>query len=96
MSDKIYNVKITDTETNQEICNVYTSVIFVAMDGNGDDDITTVAGAHCTTAHVGDIIIAALEGLRGMATQTSAGEWLFAASLRKFMSNLEEEIKNAN
>lgn len=97
MSDKIFNVKITDTETNQEICNVDTSVIFAAMDGNGDDgDITTVAGAHCCTAHVGDIITAALEGLRAMAIQSSAGEWLFVASLREFLNRVQEETKDEN
>lgn len=95
MNDKIFNVKITDTETNQEVCNVDTSIIFVAMDSNEDDDaVKIISGARCNTAHVGDIIAAALEGLRNMAIQSSAGELLFTACLCAFLKSVQEETKN--
>lgn len=96
MSDKIFNVKITNTETNEEICNSNTSIIFMATDSGKDDDtVTILTGARCSTAHVGDTIIAALDGLRRTAIQSSAGEWLFVASLREFLNRVQEETKNA-
>lgn len=97
MSDKIFNVKITNTETNQEICNANTSIIFMVADSDKDDDtVTVLTGARCSTAHVGDTIIAALDGLRRTAIQSSAGEWLFVASLREFLNRVQEETKNAD
>lgn len=97
MSDKIFNVKITDTETNKEIYNGDTSIIFMATDSGKDDDtVTILTGARCSTAHVGDTIIAALEGLRRTAIHSSAGEWLFVASLREFLDRVQKETKNAD
>lgn len=97
MSDKIFNVKITNTETNQEIYNGDTSIIFMATDSDKDDDaVTVLTGARCSTAHVGDAIIAALDGLRRTAIQSSAGEYLFVASLSKFLANITGENKNEN
>lgn len=97
MSNKIFNVKITNTETNQEICNSNTSIIFMATDSDKDDDtVTILTGARCSTVHVRDTIIAALDGLRKTAIQSSAGEWLFVASLRKFLNRVQEETKNAD
>lgn len=97
MNDKRYSVKVTDTETNQEICNSNTSIIFMATDSNKDDDtVTILTGARCSTTHVRDTIIAALDGLRRTAMQSSAGEWLFVASLREFLNRVQEETKNEN
>lgn len=97
MNDKIFNVKITNTETNQEICNANTSIIFMVADSDEDDDaVTVLTGARCSTAHVGDTIIAALDGLRRTAIQSSAGEYLFVTSLRKFMDNITGGNKDAN
>lgn len=95
MNDKRYSVKIIDTETNKEIYNGDTSIVFATLDCD-DDSIMTIAGAHCPTLHIGEVIVGALEGLRKMAIKSSAGEYLFVTSLSKFMDNITGGNKDEN